>query len=56
MDEKATKAYITYMSPLDFLKATTTSLEHENEIRKKALTVFSEGFFSMYYYNDKFIF
>ena len=36
MDEKATKAYITYMSPLDFLKATTTSLEHENEIRKQA--------------------
>ena len=38
-NESTTKGYITYISPIDFLKATTTSLEHENEIRKEAGTL-----------------
>ena len=36
MDDKSTKAYITNISPKDFLKATTTDIKHENEIREKA--------------------
>jgi hypothetical protein len=35
-NETATKGYVTYISPVDFLKATTTSLEHEDKIRKEA--------------------
>jgi hypothetical protein len=42
MDDKSTKAYITQISPKDFLKATTTDIKHENEIRKKAGTLDKE--------------